>query len=279
MVLFTQLSTLLMALSAVSVVAEEPVDPEAPKAEEFDASNIESWRLNAEISASLPEADIFGVKLVNGRPTQALVSVTNQEEGDIRVVAIGGTLDVPGAPAPTADEPHWKFIVANLTSTPYQMTISPGDTAQLPYSFVLDMNPRDVSLNILAVVANSQNNIFQVQAYNGTASIVEAPISIFDPQIIFLYLFLSVVFGGTLYFIYKTWIEALFPQAKRTPASSVTKSPVTAEPAVLSGDEAGITSGTDKDYDQSWIPDHHINKPVARRVKSGPGKKKTSSIE
>lgn len=84
-----------------------------------------------------------------------------------------------------------------------------------------------------------------------------------------MYLFLTGVFGGTLYFVYKTWIESLFPQAKRAPrVGKKGKKPVeAAEP--LSGPESpSITTGADKGYDENWIPQHHVSRPATKRTKS-----------
>ena len=67
--------------------------------------------------------------------------------------------------------------------------------------------------------------------------------------------------------MYKTWIEALFPQTRPVKPTKKAKKVEVVEP--LSGNEsAGAATGTDKDYDEAWIPSHHINRPVARRVKS-----------
>ncbi|KAK4062513.1 uncharacterized protein Triagg1_9883 [Trichoderma aggressivum f. europaeum] len=223
--------------------------------------------LNADIRTTFPDSDILGVKLVNGRPTTALIEVTNKEDDAIQVIFANGALwttkDLPeGAPA-------YQGIVRNLTAVQYSLQIEAGETKSIPFSFALDMNPQDVRLRLLAVFTNEKGDIFQVPAYDGETSIVEAPTSFLDPQIIFLYLVLTAVFGGTLFFVYKTWIEALFPQAKRP---RTTKKPVQkpVDPAdALSGSESA-----GKSYDESWIPDHHINRPVAKRVKSSASSKK-----
>lgn len=69
--------------------------------------------------------------------------------------------------------------------------------------------------------------------------------------------------------MYKTWIEALFPQTRRAPRPvKKGKKPVEiSEP--LSGPESpAITTGATKSYDESWIPEHHINRPATKRTKS-----------
>jgi hypothetical protein len=87
---------------------------------------------------------------------------------------------------------------------------------------------------------------------------------------IFLYLVLGAAFGGTCYFIYNTWIATLFPQKKTRPSQKA-KKPVEAAPE----DDAATATGS-KGYDESWIQPQHLNRPEARRVKSGtPRTKKT----
>ncbi|KAI1377252.1 hypothetical protein F4677DRAFT_415721 [Hypoxylon crocopeplum] len=259
-----------LALRVACVFAAEAASPL-----DDDAGSPPEVELNAEVVASFPDADdIFGVKLVNGRPTKAVIDVTNNEDEPILVAFMGGQLLNPknlGADPMAA-------VVRNLTTVRYEATIPAGEKQSLPYSFILDMQPQDLRLQLVAVVSNSANQIFQVGVYDQTVSIVEAPTSIFDPQIIFLYMFLTAAFAGTCYFVYKTYIEALFPQAKRSSKGpkKARVAPIEKEP--LSGGE-GSGTGTDKAYDESWIPSDHIIRPTARRVKSGTSKAKTRTAE
>jgi hypothetical protein len=79
---------------------------------------------------------------------------------------------------------------------------------------------------------------------------------------LFLYAFLATLLAGTAYFVYSTWLKAFFPQQKKSrraaPVASYTPS---------SADSA-TTSGAAK-YDESWIPAQHLQRPEAKRVRSG----------
>ncbi|KAF2103888.1 hypothetical protein NA57DRAFT_70098 [Rhizodiscina lignyota] len=264
----------LSALQAYTVLAQLEVEEVEELIDEEIGNPSETPNLKVQISASFPQSEIFGVKLINGHATQAILSFKNDEAEPIQVMAVGGSLITPNTEPPQ--------IVRNLSTTAPRVEIPAGETETVPYSFTTEMHPQDLQLNLAAIVQDGKGAYYTFQVYNETVSVVEAPLSIFDPQIIFLYAFLAAIFGGTCYFIYTTWITTLFPQAKRrgkggerAKTSSTGKKRVdpTEQVAVVGGDGPAVTSGS-KAYDESWIPAQHLQRPEARRVKSGTPKTK-----
>jgi hypothetical protein len=73
-------------------------------------------------------------------------------------------------------------IVRNLTATKYDVEIPAGKKQSLTYSFTTVMNPQDLRLNLIAVLA-AKGAVYQIQAFNETVSVVESAISILDPQL------------------------------------------------------------------------------------------------
>lgn len=124
--------------------------------------------------ASFPDAEIFGVKLVNGHPTRALISITNDESSPVTVNFIGGTLS-------TLEEEQ-STVIRNLTTTRYGVEVPAGQKEELSYSFVNEMHPQDLRLALTSIVSDSEGNFFTVNAHNGTVSVVEPETSIFDPH-------------------------------------------------------------------------------------------------
>ncbi|RDW78612.1 putative translocon-associated protein, alpha subunit [Aspergillus mulundensis] len=222
----------------------------AEKAEE----TFEAPTLAVTAQAAFPASEIFGVKLVNGHPTQALVTFTNNEESAVTVNFIGGTLS-------TLDEES--KLVRNLTATRYSVEIPAGEQESLSYSFATEMHPQDLRLSLASVISDAEGRFFTVYAHNGTVSVVEPETSIFDPQIIFLYFFLLTCFGGVVYFFYTVWIAPYFPQ-KRKSAKPETKN-TASKKAEAPVDSPAVSSATT--YNADWIPAHHINRPEARKVK------------
>lgn len=125
------------------------------------------------VQASFPASEIFGIKLVNGQPTQALLSFSNGEDSPVTVNFVGGSLWTP--------EENSR-IVRNLTTTRYGVEIPAGQKETLPYSFATEMHPQDLRLSLVSIVSNSEGQFFTLPAFNGTVSVVEPETSIFDPQ-------------------------------------------------------------------------------------------------
>ncbi|KAF2466194.1 uncharacterized protein BDR25DRAFT_294333 [Lindgomyces ingoldianus] len=268
-----KLSTLLLlSLTALNAFAQVDAEIVEEVAEEPQTPN-----LKVSISTSFPQAEIFGVKLINGHATQAVLSISNSEPEPVSLSIIGGSL--------IQDAGDESQIMRNLTAARYATEIPAGEETTVTYTFSTEMHPQDVRLQLVAVLKDSKDAFYTLSAYNETVAVVEAPTSILDPQIIFLYLVLLSAFGGTVYFIYNTWITTLFPQkrrggkggerVKRSSTGSKKVDP-SDQAAVVGADGSAVTTGA-KIYDESWIPAQHLQRPEAKRVRSGTPKTKVKS--
>ncbi|KAJ5279117.1 hypothetical protein N7478_004489 [Penicillium angulare] len=226
------------------------------------AEETKSYAVSAE--ASFPASEIFGIKLVNGHPTQAIIAITNDEPNPVTVNFLGGGL--------WTQEEESK-AVRNLTATRYGVEIPANSKESVSYSFATEMHPQDLRLQIAAIMADSEGKFFSVQAFDGSVSVVEPETSIFDPQIIFLYLFLLASFVGVVYFFYTVWVAPYFPQKRKSgkPTEKRPSAKRADSDAVEQSPNPAVSSATT--YNADWIPTHHINPPNARKVK-GAGKTK-----
>ena len=135
-----------------------------------------SPNLAVTVSASFPSAEIFGIKLVNGKPTQALLSFSNEETEAVTVNFIGGSLWTPDF------DPQGSRIVRNLTTTRYNIEIPAGEKQSLAYNFATELHPQELRLNLATILSDVNGAFYTVAAFNETVSIVEQDSSIFDPQ-------------------------------------------------------------------------------------------------
>lgn len=149
-----------------------------PQAAENDAAAIPN--LDVAVSVSFADAEVFGVKLINGRPTKTVIDFKNDEPESVNIAVIGGALS-SNAIAPEGTLPS-ALIVRNLTATRYDIEVPAGKTQSVPYSFTNDLLPQDLRLNIIAVLSK-KGAVYQVQAFNETVSVVDGSLSILDPQV------------------------------------------------------------------------------------------------
>ena len=111
---------------------------------------------------------------MNGQKNIALLTVENAEEEAVKVHFIGGALWSLGPEAAS---------IRNLSmARAGPVTIPPGESHRLEYGISTELHPQDLRLLLAAVVEHPAGQFSEITAYNGTVSIVEAPISMFDPQ-------------------------------------------------------------------------------------------------
>lgn len=135
----------------------------------------ESPNLKISVHASFPQSEVFGVKLVNGHPTKSILSFENEDTEAVTVAYVSASLWTQETALQESRN------IRNLTASKYNVQIPPGEKESLTYNFVTELHPQDLKLKITASVM-SDKGIFAVQAFDETVTVVEAPTSMFDPQ-------------------------------------------------------------------------------------------------
>lgn len=113
-----------------------------------------------------------GPRLVNGVPTKANITVTNSESTDVTAHLVGGSLHRPGS----------HEVIRNFTTRPVDLKIAPGESGTIQYSFTNEIFPQDVYLHLFGVFMSDENSLDRITLFNDTATIIEVPLDVFDPQ-------------------------------------------------------------------------------------------------
>ncbi|KAF3908634.1 hypothetical protein AA313_de0202800 [Arthrobotrys entomopaga] len=238
-----------VALLAGSAFAADP--PEKPPVGEDGTypDGRRAYDLQASVDVTFPDNDSpLGITIVNGRLARVNLEITNRESVPIFVQAVGGQL-----------RKHDRSeILRNLTALKVGSEIPAQGTTNVPYSFVPNMHAQDVvfELGVLFHSKEGDGKMIQHTAYNGTISVAEPPTSLFDPQILFLYIFILGLVGAGGYVAYQTWVVPMLPKPKRVRREVPTEAKTTS---------ADVPKGG---FDESWIPEHHLKRPVAQKVRS-----------
>jgi hypothetical protein len=146
------------------------VDTEIP--DDDDASPLGP---QVTVDVQFPSSEIFGVKLINGLATKSVITFTNLEPEPVTIAAIGGSL--------LAENLNPPQVVRNLTIQTYNTEIPSGASESLTYAFTTDLHPQDLRLSLLSIIRDTKDKFYTVGIYNSTVTVVEAPMSIFDPQL------------------------------------------------------------------------------------------------
>ena len=131
------------------------------------------------VKTSFPQAEIFGIKLINGQATEAQLTFSNAEAHPVNVAFIGGALWAPDAKT----KGETSVIVRNITSTRYNVQVPAGSEVPVTYKFATELHPQELRLALQAVITTDFGAVYTLNAFNETVNVVEPDASFFDPQL------------------------------------------------------------------------------------------------
>lgn len=169
---------------------------------------------------------------LNGETAVLKYLMASRDEDNVTVVGAGGTLR----------HPNTHEVLYNLTAEALDpmISIKPNLSYEFQKSIEIDFEPANYILapEIYIVVAGV---IKSVPIRNQRLIITNVPLSLFDPQLIFLVAVLAAILGASTWFVYN--------QFGTSPAARLKHTKERRTSAVAPGK-----------YDSDWIPAEHLKK-------------------
>ncbi|CAO3659918.1 unnamed protein product [Umbelopsis ramanniana] len=181
----------------------------------------------------------FGI-IVNGQKNKLNVYFDNQADVTYTVNYISGALV-------KADD--FSTIVRNLSVYKYDLTIPAKQKVAIPYQFHSEFAPQDLGLTVIIDFSDSNKTPLRGIAYNGTVTVTDPEHSIFDVQLLFLYVVLAAILAGVGYIIQQAFFGSAGKKSKKSKKTTEKAAPVSHR------DESGNLV-----LDESWIPEQHLKK-------------------
>lgn len=142
-----------------------------------------------------------------------------------------------------------------MTTHPYKslsLRSVAGKPLEVPYQFFPEFRPQNMGVEFRLIVADGQTGKkHNLQAYEGSVTVIEPPKNWLDPQLWTVYLLGLAIVAGIGYFVQQTYFPAARPR----------KGPTGGNPAASQSlKSAAATTGTmvGQKYDEDWIPEHHL---------------------
>ena len=198
----------------------------------------------------------------NGQSTRVVFTFT-QPRGVERAIAVnsltGAFLD------PARKDGERKRIMRNMTNRILHddplVQFTNGKPLQLPYDIHSEFKPQKLDIELRATVTDKSSlNKYNVLLYRGSVTVEEPPQSLWDLELLSVYLFLAGLVGAVAYYVYLSYIQPAL-RVNLSTSSSKRKDKVPAPVANKDG----------KTYDESWIPEEAISqqqRPRARKNRS-----------
>jgi len=180
--------------------------------------------------------------VVNGQRNKLTVTLNNEEDNNFTVNFLAGSFVNPA---------NFSQIIRNLTAIKYGTNVGPKETADIPFVFYSEFAPQELGLVVVVDFSDPTGIHYTGIAHNSTVTIVDPENSIFDLQLIFLYLVLAVVVAGVGYFIYDAFLGGQTKSKKKSKRTTAAATGANADNPIQS------PSGEAIRLDEDWIPALH----------------------